>query len=212
MRARFAFFLAAALSCLGALPAWAHPHVWVNMRSTLLFDASGNLTGVKQDWTFDEAFTAFALQGFPKDASGNYAKEVLAPLAEVNVTSLKEFDYFVRGKTPKAKIAFKDPTDYSLTFANDTLTLHFVLPVEKPVPAKGTLSFDVYDPTYFVSFEFAEKDPVAMQSAPAGCAFTVTSPDQPQSMQIDESFFTNLTSSSTYGAQYADKIQLKCPQ
>ncbi|MGU3495072.1 DUF1007 family protein [Xanthobacteraceae bacterium A53D] len=211
MRARLAFLLAMALSCLGALPALAHPHVWVNMRTTILFDAAGNITGLKQDWTFDDAFSAFALQGFPKDASGNYAKEVLAPLAEVNVTSLKEYDYFVHAKTAKAKVAFKDPTDYSLTFANDTLTLHFILPLAKPLPAKGNLSFDVYDPTFFVSFAFQEKEPVLLDKAPQGCSFNVITPDQPDTMQLDESFFTNLTSSSTYGVQYADKIELKCP-
>ncbi|WP_029004159.1 DUF1007 family protein [Azorhizobium doebereinerae] len=211
MRLRFVFGLAAALSVLGALPALAHPHVWVSMRTQVLFDAEGNMVGLRQDWTFDEAFTAFALQGFEKDASGNYAKEVLAPLAEVNVTSLKEYDYFVRGKTAKAKIAFKDPVDYSLTFDKDTLTLHFTLPVAKPVPAKGALNFDVYDPTYFVSFEFADTDPVTLKGAPAGCTSKVETPEQPQTMQLGESFFSNLTSSSNYGAQYADKILVKCP-
>ncbi|WP_332117797.1 DUF1007 family protein [Azorhizobium caulinodans] len=211
MRQRFAFLLAAALSCLGAGVAEAHPHVWVTMRTTILFDPQGNFVGLRNDWTFDEAFTAFALQGFPKDANGNYAKETLAPLAEVNVTSLKEYDYFAHGKTAKAKMAFKDPVDYSLTFDKDLLTLHFTLPVAKPVPSKGSLTFELYDPTYFVSFDFEEKDPVRLEGAPAGCTFSVVTPSQPQTMQVDESFFTNLTSSSTYGAQYADKILVKCP-
>lgn len=210
-RLRFAFGLAAAFSCLGALPALAHPHVWVSMRTQLVYSPDGKLVALKQDWTFDEAFSVFALQGMERNKDGSYPDSVLKPLAEVNVTSLKEYDYFVRGKTATAKIAFKDPVDYTLTFDKDALTLHFTLPLAKPVPAKGSMTFDIYDPTYFVSFEFAEKNTVGLEGAPAGCTFKVETPDQPDTMSLGESFFTNLTSSSTYGAQYADKIMVKCP-
>ena len=45
-------------------------------------------------WTFDEFYTAMALQGLDTDGDGKYSAEELKPLAEVNVNSLKEFDYF----------------------------------------------------------------------------------------------------------------------
>ncbi|TCT07744.1 DUF1007 family protein [Aquabacter spiritensis] len=200
------------LILLGAMgAALAHPHVWVTMRTDVVYGPDGMMTGLKQAWTFDEAFTAFALQGMARNKDGSYPDSVLKPLAEVNVTSLKEYDYFVKGKTAKAGLVFKDPVDYSLTFANDALTLHFVLPLEKPVPAKGSMTFDIYDPTYFVAFAFAEAEPVRLSGAPAGCSFKVVTPDQPQTMQLGESFFSDLTASSTYGAQYADKIQVRCP-
>jgi ABC-type uncharacterized transport system substrate-binding protein len=189
----------------------AHPHVWVSMKPEILYGPDGTMTGLKQDWTFDEAFTAFALQGLERNADGTYPDSVLKPLAEVNITSLKEYDYFVKGKTAAAKMTFVDPTSYSLTYANDTLTLHFILPLAQPIPAKGSMTFDIYDPTYFVSFDFAEEGPVALVNAPKGCTVQVITPDVPDTMQLGESFFTNLTSSSTFGSQYADKISVKCP-
>lgn len=209
-------FWLSALALVLALCGWtgavqAHPHVWVNMKTQILYAPDGTMTGLKQDWTFDEAFTAFALQGLERNADGSYPDSVLKPLAEVNITSLKEYDYFVKGKTATAKMTFKDPVDYSLTYANDALTLHFVLPLAKPIPAKGSMSFDVYDPTYFVSFDFAEENPVVLTDAPKGCTVQVITPDAPETMQLGESFFTNLTANSTYGAQYADKIAVKCP-
>ncbi|MDI4663397.1 DUF1007 family protein [Xanthobacter autotrophicus] len=192
-------------------PAQAHPHVWVTMKSELVYDASGRLTGVKQSWTFDDAFSAFALQGMEKRKDGGYGDDVLKPLAEVNVTSLKEYNYFVVGKTATAKLAFKDPVDYFLTYENELLTLHFTLPLEKPVAAKGTTSLEIYDPTAFVSFAFNEKDAVKLTSAPAGCTPEVISPEPPASQTLNEAFFSNLTSASAYGAQFADKITVKCP-
>ncbi|MFG1287210.1 DUF1007 family protein [Xanthobacter versatilis] len=196
---------------LAPRPAQAHPHVWVTMKSELVYDASGRLTGVKQIWTFDDAFSAFALQGMEKQKDGSYGDDVLKPLAEVNVTSLKEYNYFVVGKTATTKLAFKDPVDYFLTYENELLTLHFTLPLEKPVAAKGTTSLEIYDPTAFVSFSFNEKDPVKLISAPGGCTQEVISPEPPASGTLNEAFFSNLTSASTYGAQFADKITVKCP-
>ncbi|QRG09168.1 DUF1007 family protein [Xanthobacter dioxanivorans] len=209
-------FASVALACAAALlaaprPAQAHPHVWVTMKSELVYAPDGRLTAVKQSWTFDDAFSAYALQGMEKRKDGTYADDVLKPLAEVNVTSLKEYDYFVTGKTATAKIAFKDPVDYFLTYADEMLTLHFTLPLAKPVPAKGAISLEIYDPTVFVSFSFVEKEPVRLVDAPAGCTQQVISPEPPQSAQLSEAFFNSLTSASAYGAQFADKITVQCP-
>lgn len=206
-------FAAAVLATLVGLsrPAEAHPHVWVTMKSELVYDAEGRLTAIKQIWTFDDAFSAFALQGMEKQKDGSYGDDVLKPLAEVNVTSLKEYNYFVVGKTATTKLAFKEPVDYFLTYGDELLTLHFTLPLEKPLPAKGIASFEIYDPTIFVSFSFAEKDAVKLLSAPAGCVPQIISPDPPQSSQLSEAFFAKLTSASAYGEQFADKITVKCP-
>lgn len=207
--AALALLLAAAL--LAPRGAQAHPHVWVTMKSEVVYDAEGRLVALKEHWTFDDAFTAFALQGMEKKKDGTYGDDVLKPLAEVNVTSLKEYNYFVVGKTATTKLAFKDPVDYFLTYEDERLTLHFTLPLAKPLPAKGTVTLEVFDPTIFVSFEFADGEKVKLAGAPAGCGVEVISPEPPKSGQLSEAFFSNLTSSSSYGAQFADKIVVKCP-
>lgn len=209
---RGAAFGAAVLGLVfGAAPASAHPHVWVTMRTKVVYLPNGTMMGLKQEWTFDEAFSAFALQGMEKTKAGSYGDDVLKPLAEVNVTSLKEYDYFTKAKSAKATLKFKDPVDYWLSYENDTLTLHFTLPFETPQPHAGTTTFEVYDPTYFVAFGFNEKDAATLENAPAGCQAKASSPDQPQTMQLGESFFSNLTNSSNYGEQFADRIYVKCP-
>ncbi len=205
-------FLGAVLLLLAATAtASAHPHVWVTMRTQVMFSPEGTFTGLKQAWTFDEAFTAFALQGLERNKDGSYPDTVLKPLAEVNVTSLKEYGYFVKAKSATAKLVFTDPTDYYLTFENDALTLHFVLPLAKPVTVKGPLTLEIYDPTMFVAFSFQERDPADMVSAPKSCALQVIpGGGQMQSAPLNESFFSNLSSTSGYAAQFADKIQVRC--
>src|SRR5512139_336531 len=69
----------------GTTPAQAHPHVWVTSSSELLYAADGSITGVRHAWTFDDMFTAYALQGIETKTKGVYSREQLEPLAKVNV-------------------------------------------------------------------------------------------------------------------------------
>ena len=91
----FAIRLAAALLLFAiAGEASAHPHVWVTMKSELVYAADGTITGVRHAWTFDDMFSTYATQGLESKKKGEFTREELEPLAKVNVESLKEYDYF----------------------------------------------------------------------------------------------------------------------
>ena len=114
----FRFAVAAACGVLGILAgaaaAQAHPHVWVTVRGEVVYGPSGAPTALRFAWTFDEAFSIFSAQGLDTNNDGKLSREELAPLAEVNVSSLKEFDYFTFGKSGEVKIEFSEPVDYWL--------------------------------------------------------------------------------------------------
>lgn len=204
--------LSALILFAASAPALAHPHVWVTMKSELIYAPDGSITGVRHAWTFDDMFSTFATQGLESKVKGAFTREELAPLAEVNVTSLKEFDYFTYAKVNGKKTPFTDPVDYFLDFTNGVLTLHFTLPLKAPVKAHD-LEIAVYDPTIFVDFAFAQKDAVALVGAPEQCklqvaaAGTIPSDGRP----AGEGFFNSLNAQSNYGAQYANRIAVKCP-
>ena len=112
---------------LAAGGAAAHPHVWVIMKSELVYSPDGSVTGVRHAWTFDDMFSVFATQGIEAAKKGEFTREELAPLAEVNVTSLKEYDYFTYAKANGKKLEFNDPAaGYYLDYdkKETVLTLH----------------------------------------------------------------------------------------
>lgn len=205
--------LVAALAFIGLIgPALAHPHVWVEVRSQLDYAPDGTLTGVKHAWKFDEAFSSYALQGLETTADGKPSDKTLKELAQVNIDSLKEFDYFTYAKRGKEEEKFLPPTNYSLTYDGTQLTLHFTLPFEKPQMKKGAMTLDVYDPTYFVAFQLADDDPVKLAGQAAGCALTLHRPDPAatNSSNLTESFFNALTSASQFGSQFANRVTVTC--
>src|SRR6188768_2992804 len=148
--------------------AQAHPHVWVTMQTELVYAPDGTITGIRHAWTFDDMFSTFATQGLESKEKGKFTREELAPLAEVNVSSLKDFDYFTVARANGKKADLNAPVDYYLEFTDGLLTLHFTLPLAAPAKAQS-LDFEVADPTYFVDFSFAEKEPVRLTGATAAC-------------------------------------------
>jgi ABC-type uncharacterized transport system substrate-binding protein len=194
----------------------AHPHVWVTVKSELVYAPDGSVSGVRHAWTFDDMFSVFALQGLESKTKGEYTREELAPLAEVNVTSLKEYDFFTYAKANGKKVEFNDPqAGYYLDYnTKDTvLTLYFTLPLKAPVKAKD-LTLEVYDREYFVDFSFAEKDPVKLVGAPAQCKLSVARPQEMSaalSQQLSQLGPDQRDPSLTIGAEFANKISVRCP-
>src|SRR5436305_1984494 len=205
----------AVLALFAAGKAQAHPHVWVTMKSELVYAADGSASGVRHAWTFDDMFSTCATQGLESKEKGKFTREELAPLAQVNVESLKEYDYFTVAQVNGKKADLNQPIDYYLEFTDGLLTLHFTLPFKTPVKAQS-LNVEMFDATWFVDFSFAEKEPARLTGAPADCKLMVLRPGEGGGQakptgQPGEAFFNNLDPSSNYGAQFANKIQVKCP-
>jgi ABC-type uncharacterized transport system substrate-binding protein len=212
---RFLPALAAMLTGLlvSAGAAQAHPHVWVTMKSILVYAPDGSAVGVRQSWTFDDMYSAFAVQGLDHKDQDKFTREELQPLAKVNVESLKEYDYFTFARANGKQVQFKDPVDYWLESNDSILTLHFLLPFKTP-PKVQQLNVEVYDPTYFVDFALDEKDPVALSGAPAGCQFSIGKPQEMTkelALKLSEIPPDGKIPDNTYGAVFANKINVKCP-
>ena len=206
------------LACLlaAAGDAEAHPHVWVTMTEELLYAPDGTVTGVRHAWTFDDMYSAFAIQGLDSKTQGVFTRDELKPLAKVNVELLKEYAYFTYAKLDgkRQKDAFLDPVDYFLDYdaKQAVLTLHFTLPFKAPVKAKA-LELEVYDPEFFIDFGFAEKDPVRLVSAPAACQASIEKPRDdnfPATLRLNKAFATS-EANIGMGASFANRIWVKCP-
>ena len=167
----------AGLALLGGVlvrPAAAHPHVWIIVETTLLYD-KGAFTGLHHKWTFDQYYTAMAIEGLDKNKDGKYDREELAELAKVNIEGLKEFGYFTTAAVAGREIKLEAPSDYWLEHKDQQLSLNFTLPFAEPVsPETKGLTFAVQDPTFFIAFDLAKTDPAKLApGAPAACKLRV---------------------------------------
>ncbi len=189
--------LLGAVALCGLMPSQvaAHPHVWISVETTVVYE-SGSFTGLRHRWTFDEFYTAMAVEGLDKNNDGKYDREELAELAKVNVDGLKDFSYFTYPLLGGHELKVGEVSDYWLEHEDGILTLNFSLPFALPVlsDAKG-LTFSVYDPSYFIAFDLAKEDPVKLSAgAPKACRLKVGVPakDNGQTSALNEAFSAQL--------------------
>jgi nickel/cobalt transporter (NicO) family protein len=208
MTRRFGLFAALLLCLFSALPAAAHPHVFVTVKSTIVFE-NGVPKAVRHNWRFDDMFSAFAVQGLDTDTDGKLSRAELQALAQVNVTSLKEFDFFTFGAAGSGDLTFTEPVDYWLEHDGTALTLHFTLPVTSAMKSETT-RIEIYDPSYFVSFSLAEQEPAALEGASADCRVDVEGPQEGSGEKLTEDFFSNLDPEQGWGKKFANAFVVRC--
>lgn len=196
----------------------AHPHVFVDGRAEIIFDAQGRMTSVRNVWEFDRAFSAFASQGLDKNHDGKLTTEELAPLAKTNVDSLQHYGFFTILTVGKQRLKLKFPEHYFLREQGGRLTLFFDLPLVTPTAPGPSTSLEIYDPEYFVAFTFAKAAPITLYQAPPGCA-AVYHPPRPlnasimaqlAAVPVDQHDLPRALRDAAFGL--ANIFNLSCPQ
>lgn len=188
MRDRFfcAQMIAMATVVVSPSPVSAHPHVLVQAKSEVMFDARGRMTSVRHVWQFDPAFSAYAIQGLDENGDGELSDAELQPLAQINVESLQEFDFFTYLTIDGKELEFAEAQEYWLELRGGGLTLFYELPLKEPTAVAGDTALEVFDPEYFVAFTFVENEPVTLINAPPNCVAVYYPPGEidPQTMAM----------------------------
>ncbi len=205
--------LAAALVLPGG-GAHAHPHVFVAVKSVLLFGPDGRISGVRHSWTFDDMYSAFATQGMGGKA-GAPSEDELKALAKINVEQLEEAEFFTVLRAGGKKVEFATATDYTITLdAKKLITLHFTAPLKESASAGKAAVLQVFDPSYFVAFDFEKQSPVTLGSAPAGCTISVSQPPplpSADAQKLNDSMGTMVSPGADFGIKLASRAVIACP-
>jgi ABC-type uncharacterized transport system substrate-binding protein len=172
------FLSSAALAApllLSAEAALAHPHVWITMRSDVVFNDKAEVTGIAVEWTFDDGYTQMALDGLDANGDGVYSQSELEPLTQENLKSLKDYNYFIVPRADGKVVTMTDPAEYGQIYSNGKLALHFTIPLANPVdPRKVEFLYKIYDPEFFIALDYVEEDPVGViGEIPKGCHLEV---------------------------------------
>ena len=210
--------MAALMASLAGSQAQAHPHVWIEMQSDVVFTDDGLIKGVDLEWTFDDGYTQMALDGLDVDGDGIYSQGELAPLTKENIESLKDYEYFtvMRANGEQQKIGAV--TDFGQIWSNNKLTLHLQVPLEKPIdPKKDEFVLKVYDPEFFIAIDYVTKDPVdVVGKMPESCKLVVkpvptdAELDQTRTMLSTKGKDWKPEVSEDFGAMFAQAVTIAC--
>ncbi len=210
----FALGLAGLLAAAPVASARAHPHVFVAVKTVVLFAPDGRITGLRHSWTFDDMYSAFATQGLG-GRSGKPSEAELKELARTNLEQLEEADFFTFVRAGGRKAEFAPAVDYSMTLdAKKLVTMHFTAPFKEPASAGKAFALQVYDPTYFVAFDFEKGTPVTLSGAPQGCSLSIVTPPPllaEEQRKLNDSLGTNVSPGADFGLKLASRAVIACP-
>jgi ABC-type nickel/cobalt efflux system permease component RcnA/ABC-type uncharacterized transport system substrate-binding protein len=176
---RFAVAVAAALGLFFALvaPALAHPHIFIDAKAAIVFDDAGNVVAIRHTWTFDEAFSAWSIQGLDTNNDGVTSEAELQPLADENMKGLKAYNYYTSmGEPGQPDLSFHSLPNPRLDYGDQRTTLRFTIALDKPYRIQKLIEIGIDDPEYYVAITFSGPKAVTLENAPAGCSAVLNPP------------------------------------
>lgn len=213
---RAATLITGLVTCSSA--ALAHPHVWVDMQSTIVFTDEGLIKGVDVEWTFDDAYAQVALDGLDVNKDGFYSQAELAPLTKENIDSLKSYEYFTVMRANGEQLKIADVTDAGQIYSSDKLSLHFQVPLATPLdPRKSKFMLKVYDPEFFIDFEYPKQDGADVSgNMPRQCTLDVK--PVPTDAELEQTRLMLSTkgkdwkpeNNEDFGAAFAQAVSIDC--
>jgi len=162
---------------LHALPAVAHPHVFVDARMEVVRDSSGKFAALRQVWRFDELFSATMVLDFDSNGNNTLEGDELEEITTIVKSSIAEYDFYTAIRRDGKPVEFYEPEEFQSYMKDNQLFMFLELEVSKPFEMSGEdIRLSASDSSYYVAFEFDEKT-VSVEGDGKACNVTVTHPD-----------------------------------
>lgn len=143
----------------------AHPHVFMDCRTELLWENS-RPARCRIEWVFDRFFSSDIIRGFDRDGDGRFDEKEKEAVYNGAFINLKNYGYFTliraQGKT------FRPETVSGFTASHSGGRLTYSFTVDIPEEAALPFSIAVYDVTFFCSIEYDADRPILFRNVPAG--------------------------------------------
>jgi ABC-type uncharacterized transport system substrate-binding protein len=190
----------------------AHPHSWIDIEVELHFTPDGRLAALRQSWIFDEAYTAYTTaQSRSGRAVRPDPKRLLAQVQEM-LKNLKEYGYFTRVEQNGSRLALADARDPGAEIRDARLAISFTLPLAAAAdPRAATLTYSVFDPTYFIEMLHVDAKAIRLVGAPADCAVRLRQPmPDPNVAARAAALDATQSGGDGLGQEFAERVSVRC--
>lgn len=144
------------LLSFAALPAAAHPHVFIEAGLDFVLDEAGKLVAVDVTWIYDELYSLILIedQGLDPDNDGELSADEIALLAAQDQIWEEDYEGDLYGKLDAAPIALAAPENFGLDYADGKIISTHRRPLAEPIdPKSGQVVFKTYDPWFYAAFD-----------------------------------------------------------
>jgi ABC-type uncharacterized transport system substrate-binding protein len=201
-----------------AIPAIAHPHVFVDAGLEVIFDPEGRATALRISWSYDEYYSLVIVEerGLDSDYDGNATPQEATALAGFDMAWDASFDGDTYALMDGVDLALSRPTEWTAVYEGGKITSSHLRTFAEPVVIGTTeLIVQAYDPSYYSAYAIVGS-PV-LTGGPATCSVGVFAPDPDAADAILQAAIDEQAGStdveSTFpaiGAAYSDEARVTC--
>lgn len=213
-------WLTVALAFAGIAPtANAHPHIFVDTGIETIFNAGGQVAGLRISWSYDDFYSLVSIEDRGLDPDGD---SVLTPEEQVTLAGFDmgwDADYdgdlyvLYQGKA----VVLGRPEDVTARYENGIITSTHLRKLATPLdPGPDGLIVQAYDSGYYTAYTIQPE--TLLTDAPAGCKALVYEPDLDAAARELQDKLQEYTADQSVeaefpavGAAYADEVRITCP-
>lgn len=201
----------------GAVPALAHPHVWIDTRIEVILNDRNEAVGLRIGWTYDDLYSLFVIGdlGLDPDWDGVLTPQEQARLAGFDMNWDPGFPGDTYALLGEAPLPLSRPKDWTASYAGGKISSTHLRSFDAPVPLGDLpLIVQVYDPGYYVAYSIPY-DPVL--TGGQGCRAQVFVPDLDAAEQELLAALAEYTPDidlemefPAVGATFAEEVRVTC--
>jgi len=194
-------------------PAQAHPHEFVTMQMTAQFDGQSRMTGLTYTWTFDEFFTAYAVEGQDANKNGKAEPKELDALLKEILGNIEGIQYFTVFDKRLSVPQFAAAQPLSSTLENRQLRVRFNVPFSKPMNLQGKKArFAIYDDQFYIAMNYdPDQKAIQVDGGKSQCKSEIERPDPDEELAaFASSLGKEESSGGGLGAQFAEWVSVAC--
>ena len=170
--------LATAGFIFAGVPAFAHPHVFIDTALEVIFDDQGRASGVRISWTYDEYYSLVIAEekAIDPDYDGSATEAEAKPLSGFDMGWDADFPGDTYALMGDGELALSRPKDWTASYNGGRITSTHLRMFETPVAfGAEPLIIQVYDPSFYTAYAIVGT-PV-LTGGPKGCSVEVFEPD-----------------------------------
>lgn len=201
-----------------ALPAQAHPHMWIDTGVEVIFDAAGRAEAIRLTWVYDEFSSLVYVEerGLDTDHDGNATPEEAAKLSGFDMNWQPGFNGDTHVLSGDSELVLGGPEGWTAEYRAGRIATTHLRRLDPPVALDRPLTVQIYDPGYYTSYAIARR-PVFTPALPEGCAGQVFAPAPGEADQKLLDILSEYSADADVeadfpkvGAQFAEEVRVTC--
>ena len=196
---------------ISALSAEAHPHMWIDLKSDLIIKQKTQVSAIYQEWLFDDFFSASIIEEASMNPKGLLSG--LRTIMQEILDNLNPHSYFTVINSEGKKVLSTPIESFEVEIREKRIWLSFVLPILNEVDLeKQSLSYSVFDPTYYIEILYSENETVTFSGEVAESCYSKIAQPNPstEAVLLARSPALDKTPDESIGQLFAEVVTATC--